>query len=233
VFNEIFILQLLAFVTLVFFTTTYNILTLWLLGGFYLLILGAWLLLDDGDIFIGFLWVIDLGVGLIFFIFILHYSTFLYQKAKLDKSSREVGFIFISVLFLLTFFYFFSNPVDSFYTGGLNKTWFFLLTWYDYYDFFYTYVVTDLNLLRELYFYNNSFEFFLINFLLFYGILAAILLTFLIKRIFSFTNHDQLLYWVTTLNLNSTYFIRNQNYLKQTATSTGTRVWLKKKHKTL
>jgi hypothetical protein len=195
--------------------------------------LGVWLLLDDGDIFVGFLWVIDLGVGLIFFIFILHYSTFLYQKAKLDKSSREVSFIALATIFLITFFYFFVNPTDMFYTAGFQKTWFFFISWYDYYDFYYSHVVTDLNLLRELYFYNNSFEFFLINFVLFYGIIGAILLTFLIKRIFSFTNHNQLLHWNSLNGLNSTYFIRNQNYLKQAATSTGTRVWLKKKHTTL
>jgi len=79
--NEIFLLQLLVFLTLAFFVSTYNILTLWLLGGFYLMILGVWLLLDDGDIFVGFLWVIDLGVGLIFFIFVLHYSTFFISES--------------------------------------------------------------------------------------------------------------------------------------------------------
>ena len=84
-----FILQILSFVTLTFFVSTYNILTLWYLAGIYLVLLGWWMLMDDGDIFIGFLWVIDLGVGLVFFIFILHYSTFLHQKANVDKSSRE------------------------------------------------------------------------------------------------------------------------------------------------
>lgn len=231
--NEVFFLQLFVFLTLAFFVSTYNILTLWLLGGLYLMVLGTWLLLDDGDIFIGFLWVIDLGVGLIFFIFVLHYSTFLYQKAKLDKSSREVSFLALALIFTTSFFYFFASPADMFYGSGFQKTWFFLVSWYDYYDLFYSYIVTDLNLLRELYFYNNSFEFFLINFVLFYGIIGAILLTFLIKRIFTFTNHNQLMHWNSLNNLNSTYFIRNQNYLKQSLTSTGTRVWLKKKHNKL
>jgi hypothetical protein len=161
-----FILQILSFTTLLFFVSTYNILTLWYLAGIYLIILGFWLLLDDGDIFIGFLWVIDLGVGLVFFIFILHYSTFLHQKSNLDKSSREVSFILFSLFFVLCFFYFFINPVDIDYTKGFSKTWFFFISWYDYYDFFLSNITTDLNLLREIYFYNNSFEFFLINFML-------------------------------------------------------------------
>lgn len=225
-----FILQVLSIVTLFFFISTYNILTLWYLAGIYLVLLGWWLLLDDGDIFIGFLWVIDLGVGLIFFIFILHYSTFLHQKAILNKSSREFSFIIFAMFFIYTFLYFFVNPIDVDYAKGFTKTWFFFLSWYDYYDFFYSVIVTDLNLLREIYFYNNSFEFFLINFMLFYGIVSSILLCFLIKRVFSFLNYSQLVNYKLINYTNSTYFIRNQNFIKQQATSTGTRVWLKTKN---
>jgi hypothetical protein len=191
--------------------------------------LGIWLLLDDGDIFVGFLWVIDLGVGLVFFIFILHYSTFLHQKANLDKSSRQACALLFLLSFLLAFFYFCSNPVDITYSNGFAKTWLFLVSWYDYYDFFFSYVVTDLNLLREIYFFNNSFEFFLINFVLFYGIISAILASFLIKRVFNILNFSQLMNNDILTTINSTYFIRNQNFLKQQATSTGTRSWIKKK----
>jgi len=225
-----FLLQILALTTLTFFVSTYNILTLWYLAGIYLVLLGWWLLMDDGDIFIGFLWVIDLGVGLVFFIFILHYSTFLHQKANVDKSSREFCFILFASFFLFFFLFFFSNPVDVNYVKGFTKTWFFFISWYDYYDFFFSNIVTDLNLLREIYFYNNSFEFFLINFMLFYGIVSAILLCFLIKRIFSFLNFSQLMNYDLLNYSNSTFFIRNQNFLKQQSTSTGTRVWIKTKH---
>ena len=110
--NEVFILQTLTISILFFFISTFNILTLWYLGGVYLTALGLWMLLDDGDIFIGFLWVIDLGVGLVFFIFILHYSTFTYQKSNLDKSSRE--FIIITTLLLSVglMFLIVSTPTD-------------------------------------------------------------------------------------------------------------------------
>lgn len=228
-FNDMFCLQTLSLVTLFFFVSTFNILTLWYLAGIYLVLLGIWLFLDDSDIFVGFLWVIDLGVGLVFFIFILHYSTFLHQKANVDKSSREFCFILFSSFFLYFFFFFFTNPIDVDYVKGFAKTWFFYLSWYDYYDLFYSNTVTDLNLLRELYFYNNSFEFFLINAMLFYGIISSILLCFLIKRVFSFLNYNQLVNYDMLSYTNSTYFIRNQNFIKQQATSTGTRVWLKTK----
>lgn len=187
-------------------------------------------MLDDGDIFIGFLWVIDLGVGLVFFIFILHYSTFLHQKATINKSAREFFFLFMASLFLIIFFWFFNNSYDVQFVKGFGKTWFFFISWYDYYDFFYLYNITDLNLLRELYFYNNSFEFFLINYMLLYGIIASIILSFLIKRVFIFLNFAQLVNMNFLSLVNTSYFIRNQNFIKQQSTSTGTRVWLKKKY---
>lgn len=103
------------------------------------------------------------------------------------------------------------------------------VSWYEYTDFFSARLVSGLNLLKEIYFFNNSFEFFLINFLLLYGILSSILTCFLIKRIFAFLNVTQ----ITNLNLlkqqNTLFFIRNQNFLKQQAVSGGSRVWIKKK----
>ena len=90
--------------------------------------------------------------------------------------------------------------------------------------------MTDLNLLHEIYFTNNSFEFFLINFFLLYGIIASILMSFLVKRIFNLMNFSQLRDQNFLSQARATYFIRNQDYLKQQATSAGTRVWFKKKN---
>jgi hypothetical protein len=53
--NEVLILQVLLFLNLFFFINSLNILTLWYLGGLFLMSLGLLLLNDDGDIFIGFL----------------------------------------------------------------------------------------------------------------------------------------------------------------------------------
>lgn len=228
--NELFLLQTLTISTLFFFISTFNILTLWYLGGVYLTALGLWMLLDDGDIFIGFLWVIDLGVGLVFFIFILHYSTFTYQKPTLDKSSREFTLLITLTSSISLMFFMVSSPTDWYFNSGFNKTWFMLVSWYDYYNFFYSRTVTDLNLLREVYFFNNSFEFFLINLLLFYGIISSILMCFLIKRIFSFLNFSQILNYNLLNQTSALFFIRSQNFLKQQSTSGVSRVWLKKKN---
>ena len=151
------------------------------------------------------------------------------QKSPLDKSSREISFLAALTLLTVLLFYFFAQPFDNNFNTGFSKSWFFFLSWYNYYDFFFSSTITDLNLLREIYFYNNSFEFVLINFLLFYGIITSILLTFFIKRIFAFSNFTQFKNLKMRELPNSTYFIRSQDFLKQQATSTGTRVWLKKK----
>lgn len=228
--NEFLLLEFLLFFSLIFFINTVNIISLWYLAGLYLFALGFLALLDDGDIFIGFLWVIDLGVGLIFFIFILHFSNFLQQKANFDLNHK---FFFLSLFFfffIVIFFYYVNNPVDSDYNHSLKKTWFFFISWYDYYDFFNHFTITDLNLLRELYFLNNSIGFFIINFMLFYGIFAAINLSFLIKKTFSFMTLGQIKSFNLLKQANSIYFIRNQNFVKQQNTPSGARVWLKKKN---
>lgn len=231
--NEIFILQILSVISLIFFINTINIISLWYLAGIYLIALGLLLLTDDADIFVGFLWVIDLGVGLIFFIFILHFSNFLHQKSFFDLSSRYLFIYVFFFIFIFLFFYFLSNPNDLNLNYQIKKTWFFFLSYYNYYSLYHSYNITDLNLLREIYFYNNSFGFFLINFMLFYGIFGSINLCFLIKRIFVFLNLSQLKNINILNEVNSTFFIRNQNFLRQQNTSAGTRVWMKKKTPTI
>jgi hypothetical protein len=171
-----------------------------------------------------------LGVGLIFFIFILHFSNFLHQKSLFDLSSRSFFFFFFIIIFIMIFMYFVLNSNSNSLNYKLKKSWFFFISWYNYYSFFNSYIITDLNLLRELYFYNNSFEFFIINFMLFYGIFGAINLCFLIKKIFIFLNLSQFKNLNLLSEISSTLFIRNQNFFKQQNASTGSRVWLKKKY---
>jgi hypothetical protein len=81
--------------------------------------------------------------------------------------------------------------------------------------------------MREIYFINNKFEFFLINFMLFYGIYATICFCFLLKRIFAFLTAAQLLQLQVLSEINVHFFIRNQNFMKQQLTSTGSRIFSK------
>jgi hypothetical protein len=62
-----------------------------------------------------------------------------------------------------------------------------------------------------------------------YGIIASILASFLVKRIFNLLNYSHLQLSNFFSRTNATYFARTQDYLKQQNTSAGVRVWLKKK----
>ena len=189
---------------------------------------GILLIIDDCDIFIGFLWVIDLGVGLIFFIFILHFSNFLHQKSFFNLSNKFIFIYFYLFLFIFIYFYLFLNNYGDNFNDKCKTNWFFFISWYDYYNLFYLRVITELNLIRELYFYNNSFEFFLVNYVIFYGVILAIVLTFLIKRIFNYLSFPFFKNLFLHNETNLIFFIRSQNFLKQQNTSVGTRVWKKK-----
>ncbi len=227
-FNEFLIIQLLSFLVLSYFTISVNIITLWYLAGIYLVSLGFLLLSNDGDVFVGFLWVIDLGVALIFFIFILHFGNFLHQKINTYLSNKALTHFVFFIFFLIIFFFFLANPFNV-VSLELKKVWFLFINWYDFYGIYQSYTVTDLNLIRELYFYNNSFEFFVVNFMVFYGIIACINMTFLVKRVFNFMGFSQLKNFKLLLENNSSLFIRNQNFIRQQNMSTGTRVWSKNK----
>ena len=198
-------------------------------SGLYLILIGIYSLLNEADIYIGFLWVIDLGVGLVFFIFMLHFLPFLHQKSNFNIISRAT-LVYSTVLLLLFFyFYFLSFNIDFKSHLLLNKLWLFNISYLDYYFIFFSYEVTELNLLRETYFLLNSFEFFLINFSLFFGLITAIILCFLIHRIFNFLNFSQIKSAKLLNQLNSSFFIRNQNFISQSNAPMIVKTWSRKK----
>ena len=198
-------------------------------SGLYLVLIGIYSLLNEADIYIGFLWVIDLGVGLVFFIFMLHFLPFLHQKSNFNVTSRTTMIYSTIFLLLLFYFYFLSFNIDSQSHLFLNKLWFFNINYLDYYFIFFSYEVTELNLLRETYFLLNTFEFFLINFSLFFGLITAILLCFLIHRIFNFLNFSQIKSAKLLNKLNSSFFIRNQNFITQSNAPMIVKTWSRKK----
>lgn len=229
IFNEILVLELFLLTIIIFYTTSYNLLTLLYNGGLYLITLGLFLLLNDADIYVGFLWVIDLGVGLVFFIFILHFTPFLHQKSQINLSYRYFFFIFNFINLLILLFYFLPKHNDVTIYRDLLKTWFFRLTHTDYYNTYNTYEVTELNLLKNAYFLINNFEFFIVNFSLFFGLLTAILMCFMIQRIFNFLNFSQIINLQLLNALDTNFFIKNQNFVSQQNTPGVVKIWVKSK----
>lgn len=200
---------------------------LWYTAGLYLVFIGLYSMINDSDIYIGFLWVIDLGVGLVFFIFILHFTSFLHQKTYFNVSNKILTISSYLLITMLCYFYFFSYSVDSFFNGDLSKTWNFHVTHIDYYSLLHSCEVTELNLLRDSYFLLNTFEFFIINFSLFFGLISAILLYFLIQRVFNILNFSQIMDANTLSNIESSFFIRHQNYTNQQNMPQSVRLWKK------
>lgn len=219
-----------ALFTLILFLNSLNIYALWYLGGFYLLIIGVYAILDDADIFIGFLWVIDLGVGLVLFVFVMHFSNFLHQKSFIDLNNRYFHFFSFFFMFLLIFFHFFFLPNGSLLNFALQKVWSFFINRYDYFSVFWAKQITELQLLREIYFLWAALFFFIINFAVIYGLITAIALSFLIKKIFIFLTISQLKNIKILNEVNSSFFIRTQNFIKQQNTAANTKVWLKRKN---
>ena len=199
-------------------------------AGLYLILLGLYSLLNDADIYIGFLWVIDLGVGLVFFIFMLHFIPFLHQKSNFNFTKKQLVIYNLLFIFLLFYLYFFSFNIDSVVSGDLRKTWFFHVSYLDYYYIYFSNEITELNLLRETYFLVNGFEFFLVNFSLFFGLITAILLCFMMHRIFNFLNYSQIKNVKLLNHLDSSFFIRNQNFVTQSNAPIVTKTWARKKN---
>lgn len=222
---------MLILISVFFYITNTNLMMLLYTGGIYLILLGLLSLLNESDLFIGFLWVIDLGVGLVFFIFILHFTSFLFQKSEFNISSKLLFFLLTFISFLILFFYYLAQPLDNINNLDLSKTWFFKSSYLDYYKLLNTNEVTDLNTLRDLYFLSNSFEFFLINFSLFFGLISSILLCFIIHRVFNFLNFSQIIDINLLKSSESGFFIRNQNYINQQSMPSVVRLWLKKSKK--
>lgn len=79
-------------------------------------------------------------------------------------------------------------------------------------------------MLRESYFLINSFEFFLINFSLLFGLISCILLCFLIHKIFNFLNYSQIMQLKLLHKVDTNFFIRNQNFITQQNTSANIKI---------
>ena len=199
-------------------------------GGIYLILLGLLLFLNDVDIYVGFLWVIDLGVGLVFFIFILHFTSFLYQKSQFNLSSRYFFLIPNFLIFIVLLSFYLPLNSDSTYYKDLSKTWYFKLTYVDYYNILNVSEVTELNLIRDSYFLLNSFEFFIVNFSLLFGLLSSILMCFMLHRIFNFLNFSQIINLNILNSIDSNFFIKSQNFITQQNTTGVVKTWARSKY---
>ena len=193
IYDDALVLESLLLLVMITYLTTINLTTLLFSAGLYLLLLGLLLLSNDADIYVGFLWVIDLGVGLVFFLFVVHFTAFMHQKSNLNLSDRHYVLVPVVVGVCAIVLYAGSLGGQQSHYADLAKTWAFRVTHLDYFTVWSTNEVTELNTIRDAYFFLNTFEFFAVNFSLFYGLMASILTCFSIQRIFIFLSATQVL----------------------------------------
>jgi len=197
-----------------------------MVGILYLLTLSLYSLYFDLDVFIGFLLVIDLGIFFVMFTFVISLSRFLNTKNPYNSNYRYNFYnliIFISVFTFNTFFYY----NDSSFNKFIENTWFFYVSYYNFYDINNSYIVSEMQALKEIYFNFNNFEFFVISILIYFAVfISFFLLNFLNKISYgstlNFTN------FFKNNKSNSSYFFRYQNFSKQSNTKPSTKVWFKK-----
>lgn len=108
-------------ISVIFYNTCTNILMSSYTGLIYLVLVGFIISLNDSDIYVGFLWVIDLGVGLVFFIFVLHFTSFLYQKSELSLKQRFDIFSYGIAAFTASLSYYLPTYTDTGFGGDLTK----------------------------------------------------------------------------------------------------------------
>ena len=206
--SDVFLSQTITLILCFSFIYVLNTFVIWYLILSIICLISMILFLDNFDIFVGFLLLIDLGVILIFLVFVFHFVNFL-DNTNLIKRYPTLYVSILLLSILLSIMFIFSN--NSTYGYSFS----FFITWYDYFLLNLHYFKTDLNLLKEVYFYNNSFEFIVINLFIIYGLVLAIITFFLIKKM----NLKKILYFFKSyskLNLKTSYlFIRNQNIIAQ------------------
>lgn len=225
-FNEIIIFQLILLLILTFFLSITNVFSAWLLSSLYLINVGIILLLNDVDIFVGFLWLVDFGVGIVFLIFLSFFFAFTIQKIDFLVKSRYFIYSIICFIFVIIISTLFTLTIDVNFFLYIT-IWFYFISYYDYYNFFFFIIATDLFFLHEIYFLINSWEFVLINLFLFIGILCSICLIFLIRYMF-YLIFPQLIYNFNLLSYtHSELFFRSQDIILQKFIFTSTHVWSK------
>nr|YP_010725847.1 NADH dehydrogenase subunit 9 [Bakuella subtropica]WDY80892.1 NADH dehydrogenase subunit 9 [Bakuella subtropica] len=197
----------------------------WLIGGSLLILLGILGLSLNQGILIGFLWIIDFGVGLIFLIF-LSSLTSLFEKENVISSFWQKKWIALALSPFFFFIIFFVSP-NIYLT---NRT-FFEITFFfvDYYSLTSSVLFSSLTLLREIFFFHHSFLFILINCFIFIALIGIIILNFTLKFVINMSIFQKSTSPIF-LKHSTSIFFRQQDFIEQQRTPSSSRLWKKKKH---
>ncbi len=202
------ILQFLILITIIYFYYSNSYFILWLNLGVYLFIKGLQLLYTGGDLFSGFLWIVDYNLGFIFLLFGLHYLRFLHKNDGANVS--KMSLVWVSILF--TTMYIILNYNTTFVLNSFINVYF-ITRIVDFYDLFMCQISSNLYIYYLIYFKINVLEFILINIILFLGILIALNLYWNIKLYTVFK------YSSSNVNVKKQFFYKQQNPNTQKSTN--------------
>jgi hypothetical protein len=222
--NEQLFLQVFSLVLALFSLSSLSILSLWYLAGLFLISTFFYLVIYTGDILLGFLLIAEFAAALVFYIFILKFTSFASQKNYWSLSSRLLAICYVSFISALSIYVYLSSPNNVNLLDSSSNVWLYLSTWYDFAELYYSYYLTDLTGIRELYFSESSGSFIILNFLVIFYVVSCLYLSFSQRKYSQLVSSSQLYNKKTSIILKTGLFIKTQNYVKQQEASLGTRL---------
>lgn len=220
-FNDVWFFQILIFYNILLLGLTRNTYYILIYLFLTIILIGIYLGLVQGELFTGFLWVIEFTLVFIILLFLFHLNVEGYSfQISLNYSIYFFLFFFIFWLLLQSYF--------VYYDSNLFLIFFNIFIWEDYYEAFNNKSLNDFLVLTISYYSFNSVELLLIGFILLVGSVVCVLL----NRIQKFSKNNNLLSFFfkisDILNYKNFFFLRKQNVNKQSFYNPSLRVFKKK-----
>lgn len=226
-FNDLLLLQLFILINIHLFFNIQDLFTMITNSVIYLLLMAAYMYLLDGDIYVSFLLILDLGVFFIFFSFLISLTDLFVNKFYVNSSYNVLNYFLKYVVVEVPFLFLFYNP--NFLNNLMEYSWVFFVTHTNYFSLLSGTFQSDMQLLRYVFFYNSYLEFVLLSVLIYFSIfIIASFYNFIsIFRLYSYDYKNTIL-GKNNAN-NSVYFFKKQNFNKQVSSKSSTRSWFRKK----
>lgn len=208
-FNELLFIQLVLFILLFFVALASDYIFILLNSALFLFISGMLLWLVELDVYVNFLMIIDLGVFFVLTALLINFIS-LFQA----YNSSGTSIIFFSICLSFIFFFKWSPSLclpDTTY-----------IVFYNWFSIFSLNYFTDLQLLSDIYYLFNSFEFIFMNLYLYLAI-------FIVYLFFNLKQAVELKFNLHSLNYTNhgetTVLMKQQDFHKQSQQLSTVRAW--------
>jgi hypothetical protein len=220
-FNDVWFFQVLILYNILLLGLTRN--TYYILMYLFLniILIGIYLGLVQGELFTGFLWVIEFTLIFIVLLFLFYLNV--------EGYSSQITLNFSMFLFFLFFlFWLVIQTYFVYYDSNFFLIFFNIFLWEDYYEAFNNKSLNDFLVLTISYYSFNSVELLLIGCILLVGSVVCVLL----NRVQRFIKNNNFLkvylQMSNILNYKNFFFLRKQNFNKQSFYNPSLRVFKKK-----